>query len=57
MSYIHIGQIYEMTDRPEDAMASYQKALQVQPNSPLVNNYVRNLYVHKGDLKSAGKYF
>ena len=57
MAYVHIGQIYELTDRPDDALAAYQKALQIQPNSPLVNNYLGNLYVRKGDLKSAGKYF
>src|SRR5208283_6147013 len=57
MAYIHIGQIYELTNRPDDALGAYQKALQVQPKSPLANNYLGNLYVRKGDLKSAGKYF
>jgi tetratricopeptide (TPR) repeat protein len=57
MSYISIGQIYEITNRLPDAEAEYKQALQIQPTSPLVNNYLGNLAVRMGDLKSAGKYF
>ena len=57
MSYVHIGQIYEMKGQPDLAVTSYQKALELRPDSPLVNNFIGNAYVAKGDLKSAGKYF
>jgi len=57
MAYIHMGQIYELTNRPDDALAAYQKALQAQPKSSLANNYLGNLYVRRGDFKNAAKCF
>ena len=54
---MHIGQIYEVTGKPDMALDSYQKALAIQPTSSTVNNSIGNIYVRKDDLKNAGKYF
>ena len=57
MSYIHIGQIYEITDRPDDALVGLSEgaanSAELAPGQQLPGES----YVHKGDLKSAGKYF
>ena len=39
------------------ALAIYQKALAIQPSSTTLNNAIGDVYLAKGDLKSAGKYF
>jgi Flp pilus assembly protein TadD len=36
---------------------AFQKALAIQPVSTSINNAIGNVYLQKGDLKSAGKYF
>ena len=43
--------------QPDAALATTRRRWQLQPNSPMVNNAIGNLYLSKGDLKSAGKYF
>ena len=43
--------------KPDSALESYQKALALQPSSTTLNNAIGDVYLAKGDLKSAGKYF
>ena len=43
--------------QPDAALDSYQKALALQPTSSAVNTAIGDVYLSKGDLKSAGKYF
>jgi Flp pilus assembly protein TadD len=52
-----MGQIYEATGKSDQALDSYQKALAIQPTSSTINNAIGNVYLQKGDMKSAGKYF
>ena len=54
-AYVHIGQIYEVMGKPDQALDNYQKALALQPTSATINNAIGNIYVRKGDLKNRRK--
>ena len=57
MAYVRLAQIHQLMGQPDAALDSYQKALALQPTSPMVNTAIGDVYLSKGDLKSAGKYF
>ena len=54
---MQLGRVYEVQGKPDEALAEYQKALAVAPNTPAVIGAMGNVYLTKNDLKSAQQYF
>jgi Tfp pilus assembly protein PilF len=52
-----MGQIYQQKNQPDAAIGVYQKALNLQPKSAALMTTVGYLYLDKGDLETARKYF
>jgi tetratricopeptide (TPR) repeat protein len=52
-----MGQIYQQKNQPDAAIGAYQKALDLQPKSASLMTTVGYLYLDKGDLGTARKYF
>lgn len=56
-AYVRLGRALEAEHQIDAAVSSYQKALDLQPNFPALATYVGNIYLDKGDLESARKYY
>jgi tetratricopeptide (TPR) repeat protein len=57
MPYLQLGRIYMAQNKPDQAIAIYQKALAVQPNSPGLNMALGNIYLFQNNLQMARQYF
>ena len=54
---MQLGRVYELQGKPDDALATYQKALAVAPNNATIVGAIGNVYLSKNDLKPAQQYF
>ena len=57
ISYMQLARVYELQGKSDDALAMYQKALTVAPNSTAVMGAIGNVYLAKNDLKAAQQSF
>jgi tetratricopeptide (TPR) repeat protein len=56
-AYLGLGKVFEAQGQSDLAIARYQKALDLQPKFPALATIIGNLYLNKGDLETARKYF
>jgi len=56
-TYLRLGKLFEAIDRNDMAIAQYQKALDLHPKQALLATLVGNLYLKKGELGTARKYY
>ena len=54
---MQLARVYELQGKNDDALATFQKALAVAPDSTAILSAIGNVYLSKNDLKSAQKYF
>jgi tetratricopeptide (TPR) repeat protein len=52
-----MGRFYQEKNQPDAAIGQYEKALALQAKSAPLVTMVGNLYLEKGDLETARKYF
>jgi tetratricopeptide (TPR) repeat protein len=56
-AYLTLGSIQEKLNQTDAALATYIRALSIQPNYPPLQTLIGNLYLEKNDLVSARRYF
>jgi tetratricopeptide (TPR) repeat protein len=56
-AHLRLGKVYEAQGQTDAAIAHFQKALDLQPRLAPLATMVGNLYLNRGDLVTARKYF
>jgi tetratricopeptide (TPR) repeat protein len=56
-AYLTLGSMQERFKQTDAALATYTRALSIQPNYPPLLVLIGNLYLEKNDLDSAARYF
>ena len=56
-AYVNLGKAMQMSNRPEDAIACYEAALQIEPNLSMVDAALGETYALIGDRQRAIYHF
>ena len=56
-AYLRLGQVFQIQGQTDLAIARYRKAFDLQPKIPPLATLIGNMYLQKGDLETARKYY